>query len=222
MTDDQLRNEIINQLHWDNRLATAEIAVDVHDHEVELKGVVPTYLAQKAAVEDVMCVPGIFSINNQTEIQHPTGVARYSDSEIRRAVEDLLLLNAHIDSERIDVEVTNGVVKIVGEVDAFWKKIRVEDLILDMMHVVAVTNDLVVIPKKNYRDDDIAGGILKAFDRVGNLDKASIGVGVKDGVVHINGKVEDAAVMHALIHIAQNTRGVRDVINELLVGPSSE
>lgn len=221
MTDDQMRDQVISQLHWDNRLGTAEISVNVASHSVRLEGVVPTYLAKKAALEDVMHVDGVLSVDDKTTIQHPTSVTRYSDEEIRQTIEEILHLNANIDSSRVDVEVQNGVVTVRGSVDAFWKKIRVEELILDMLHVVSVTNLLSVEPRHHLDDEAIAGGIIQAFEQSNFPGMDRIAVAVKDGIVQIDGVVSDIALMHTLIHIAQNTRGVRDVVNELLVRHSA-
>ena len=66
-------------------------------------------------------------------------------------------------------------------------------------------------------DDQIRESIRSNFTRTYPIDEESIRVEVKDGSVHLYGKVPNYLVLIQAFNIAQYTTGVKNVVNDLSV-----
>lgn len=216
-TDDEIKRVVLDQLNWDYRIGTSEIEVNVYNGEVTLEGMVPSYNAKQAAEADVLQVPGVIKVNDKLVIKFPTNLTVPSDSEIQMRVLNRFLWNPIIEASSVNVRVDRGNVILHGTVDAYWKKIRAEEIAYDIAGVVHVSNELVVVPTHEYSDKAIAEDIMAALQRNFDLTSQRIELDVDNGKVTLSGVVDSMRDMYSIYRIARFTRGVRDVINLLKV-----
>jgi hyperosmotically inducible protein len=216
-TDEEIKKDVVGQLYWDGRVDVSEVKVEVSDGEVTLSGTVPNYTAYDAADEDAWAMSGVRYVKNELAIKYPPSVRVPTDAEIRSNINDLLLWQPDIDSTDIDVSVENGWVTLRGSVDAYWKKVRAEELALGLSGVLGITNELAIVPTRRIEDKTIAEDIEAALERQFNIDQDLIDVKVENGKVTLAGSVGSLPAFRAAQMIAGNTLGVLMVDNELTI-----
>jgi osmotically-inducible protein OsmY len=140
-----------------------------------------------------------------------------TDAEISSNIENILLWQPNIDSTDINVIVENGWVILRGSVDALWKKARAEELVLGLSGVLGITNELAIVPTKDYADQAIAEDIESAMERNYTIDQNSVDVKVENGRVTLTGSVDSLAAFRRAQRIVQNTLGVVTVDNKLAI-----
>jgi osmotically-inducible protein OsmY len=67
-TDEQIRNDIIKQLQWDNRINSSDINVEVDQHIATLSGSVNSYMQKKSCANG--CVEHSRSIRSTQSTQN--------------------------------------------------------------------------------------------------------------------------------------------------------
>ncbi|HEX3019200.1 MAG TPA: BON domain-containing protein [Chitinispirillaceae bacterium] len=216
-TDDEMKRIIIDQLSWDYRIGMSAIEVNVHNGEVTLEGTVPSYAARQAAEADVLQVPGVTGVKDKMALKFPSNLTIPSDSEIQIRLLNRFLWNPNIEASSVDVTVDKGTVILRGTTDAYWKKMRAEEIAYDIQGVVHVSNELVVVPTHAYQDKAIAEDIIAALQRNFDLDHQRIEIDIDNGLVTLSGTVHDMRELYNAYRIARFTRGVRDVVNLLKV-----
>ena len=216
-TDEEIKNDIINQLYWDSRVEASDINVEVSDGAVNLTGKVHSYTARLAAETDSLTIPGVISVVNGLEIILPEDTKIPTDVEILNNVINNLLCNPNIDSKNIDVSVYKSIVNLEGTVSTYWQKILSEQLAFDVAGVAKVENNLFVIPPEDIVDKQIAEAIKMALDRKPGIDTGSIEINVEQGVVTLSGKVSSWTAYHDIASAARYLVGVVNVQNNLVV-----
>lgn len=216
-TDDEIKRIVLDQISWDYRIGYSAIEVAVNNGEVVLDGTVPSFSARQAAEADVLQVPGVTGVKDRMTIKFPGNVALPSDSEIQIRLLNRFLWNPNIEASKVKVKVDKGIVMLDGTVDAYWKKIRAEEMVYEVQGVLHVNNELVVVPTHTYADRAIAEDIMAALKRNFELDHDRIEIDVDNGNVTLSGTVSELRQIHAAYRIARFTRGVRDIINLLKV-----
>ncbi len=221
-TDAEIQHAVVRQIHADDRLSAAEISVACADGAITLEGVAPTYAARIAAESDTREIPGVRTVDNRTLVQRPAALYRPSDDELRVHLERHYLWNPHLKSGKIAVRVDEGVVRLSGSVDAFWKKIRAEEMAYDIGGVLAVFNDLAVFPARPRDDAEIVEAIEAGVARGGQADVSALSIHAHNGDVALKGPVSDWNALHAVYRIAMHTNGVTGITNALVISPKAE
>ncbi|MBD3345891.1 MAG: BON domain-containing protein [Chitinivibrionales bacterium] len=215
LESETIKRSIIDHLYWDQRVDASHVTVEIADETVRLSGSVPSALARASAEYDAWVVEGVKSVDNELTIEYPQTTELPSGEVVQREIERTLLWNPNIDAKRISVEMRGGTAVLNGEVDAYWKKSRVEELVLDVTGVLSVGNHLNVNPRRSLSDREIAQSITEALKRDKTIDQREIEVSVTDGIVKLQGKIPDRQQRIAVQSIAGHSMGVVDVINEL-------
>jgi len=216
-TDEEIKKDVVDQLYWDGRVDASDVKVEVDDGTVTLTGTVPNYTAYEGADEDAWAMSGVRYVRNDLTIKYPPGVKVPEDSKIKENIENLLLWQPNIDSTDIDVSVNNGWITLRGSVDAYWKKVRAEALILNLSGVMGITNELAVVPTEKLMDKAIADDIEAAMERDFNIDVDLIDVKVENGRVTLTGSVPSLPAFRSVQRIVENTPGVLMFDNELVI-----
>jgi osmotically-inducible protein OsmY len=219
--DEMIKKEIREQLFWDNRVNAANIDVIVLQGTVTLTGTVTSYTAKRAAALDAWTVPGVDDVKNLIKVRYPEGAVT-EDRVIRERIRNILIWNAALESVDIKVEVSGGIVTLRGTADAFWKKSRAEQVAASVTGVIAVVNQLGVVPTENVSDEMIARDIMQAMARNRNIIAENVDVKVTNGKVVLHGVVQDQEARESAESIAQYTAGVRDVENRLRLKQKTE
>jgi osmotically-inducible protein OsmY len=123
-TDGDVEAEVISRLQGDPRIPDSlEIAVSAEDGIVELRGTVETVSQLGAAVEDALEASGVYNVHDRLEVSL-LGPDRHHDNEIRGAALQMLMWDAGISSESIDVRVDGGWITLTGKVDFEFERRR--------------------------------------------------------------------------------------------------
>lgn len=214
MQDEQIKKIIIDRLSWDGRIDDRDVDVEFSEGKAVLKGTVPSYAARIAAERAALEIPGVLSVLNDLYIKHKD-VELPGRENLKENIETLLELISGIDSKDIHVSSQDGHVELTGTVDAYWKKIRVGEMISYLKGVIGIRNDISVVPTESPMDKNIAEGIIQALEHDPRVDPASIDVEVKDGVVELSGTVPDRKSYDAALEIVQHSMGVIEIENRM-------
>jgi hyperosmotically inducible periplasmic protein len=199
------------------------VRVKATDGVVTLTGVVLDKDEKALAEDTVENLPGVVSVNNRIEVK--SDIPEHSDAWIALKVRSTLLVKANVSATSTTVDVKDGVVTLNGTVQNLAQKDLTEAYAKDIDHVKAVRNDLVVKAP--------ASGEMAVSD---SMDDASITSQVKysllshrstsalatkviteNGVVNLSGVADSDAEKSLVTKIAEDTRGVKSVVNDMSV-----
>jgi hyperosmotically inducible periplasmic protein len=149
------------------------------------------------------------------------GNNRY-DQQIQQAVSQKIQKTKQL--RGIGSSVDDGIVTLTGTVGLYQDKLDATNKIRKIANVAGVRNDLVVAGA-NVADSELAQKLAKklAYDRVGYSDNAFnyIEASVQDGVVTLSGAAYWAPPKDDATAIAAQMPGVKDVVNDVKVLPTS-
>lgn len=118
----------------------------------------------------------------------------------------------------------NGLVVLKGSVDLFDLKEKIDHKVHRIKGVKAVENDIEVAGAR-VPDQELSAKLVKAieYDRIGygTTPFNAISVDVRDGVVTLGGHAYGPVDADSAAAVAANTKGVKDVINDIQVDPLS-
>lgn len=217
-TAERRKQEIIDQLTWNDSVNANEINVTVRGTTAILEGSVPSYASKKEAEEDTYLIAGVSLVDNKLEVKHPSETITLKDPEIESNLEAKLLWNSQLNAENIQFRSKNGLITLTGEVSSYREKKLAENIAGAATGVVSVNNELKVTPRKDAMDNVIKKDIENAYTRNVLVDEKVVNVSVKEGYVHLSGIVPFYAMKKEIMDIAYNTSGVVDVIDELTIG----
>ncbi|MFW5657172.1 MAG: BON domain-containing protein [Bacteroidota bacterium] len=215
--EELIKQDIIDQLTWDDSVNANDVIVEVTDNTVQLKGKVPNYIAKLAAERDARFVSGVKRVENYLEVEFPPKSTLPSDQEITDHINSMLFLHGKIISSDVSVSTNRGVVTLSGKVGTYWEKNLAEDIASSTRGVVGVNNLLAVSLIKTVFDYDIETDIKNAYKRSILIDEDKIKVAVEGGTVRLTGSVANYAIKNEAIEIAMYTAGVKDVIDEITI-----
>lgn len=213
----QVKEHVIRHLEWDNSLKGSQIKVDYVGRTAVLTGTVPSLIAYDAAQRNAQSIPGVDSVENRLTVQYDHNHPNKTDQELQSDIQKILECAVDINIRNIGVEVRDGLVRLTGIVDAFWKKTRLEDLISSVDRVLEIENKVIVKPADKSPDYLIHKEITAALGRmeVKGLDK--LGVEVTNGIVKLSGSVPTWSIYFDVEDTSRFTTGVVDVINNLTI-----
>lgn len=140
-----------------------------------------------------------------------------SDQGISDAVEDELLFDQAVPSNRIDVQVKEGVVRLTGTVNNILARERAARIAETVKGVRAVVNDIEVQPSLTRVDRLIRQDVEEALFANPATESYEIGIGVDEGVVTLSGTLESWREKQLAETIAKGVRGVVAVRNNIQV-----
>jgi len=216
-TDEEIKQDVADELYWDDSVDASDVVVEVARGEVTLTGTVPDYTSYMSAEDDAWTMPGVRFVRNDLIVKFPAGFAAPADAHIKANIENLLRWQPGIDSTDIRVSVERGWVTLDGSVDAYWKKVRAEDVSLGITGVAGVGNNLTVTPTKDIEDMAISQDIRDALLRQGNVAADLVDIEVEEGKVILSGSVPSLQAFRAAERIARKTLGVRKIDNRLVI-----
>lgn len=146
-----------------------------------------------------------------------------TDEEIKKNVVDQLAANDLIDAAEIQVDVELGEVTLTGNVATYsaWQETTEEAWSVN--GVVNVDNRLEVAYEEIGLDDDyLRRHIRSLLEMSADVDIENLEVTVRDGVVIINGEVDNFWEKVRAGNIASDVTGVVDIDNSLVVVQTEE
>ena len=217
LVEELKKQDIIDQLTWDDSVNANGIHVDVQDGTVQLKGTVPHFTAKLTAERDTMWVAGVNNVENYLEIEFPPRVPVPADDEITENVAEMLFLDNRITSNDITIETVTGMVSLSGTVSSYWEKYAAQQIAGNVIGVVDVNNKLTVNLLQVIVDSEVEIGIKNAFRRNMLIDENRIHVSVTNGIARLTGNVANYLIKKEALEIIIHTKGVIDVIDEITI-----
>ncbi len=214
---DIITKDVVNQLKWDDSVDDSNISVKVSENHVFMEGYVNSYAAKVAASRDAYLVPGVKHVENNLDVHFAEESSLPGDDQISQNIVDSLHWNSRIDSSGIEVETHQRVVKLKGKVPSFWEKFEAEDLANNTHGVVGVENQLGVELVKTVEDKEIENNLSAAFERSILIDEDKIEITASRGIVRLSGSVANYAIKREAMDLANYTRGVVNVIDEITI-----
>lgn len=142
------------------------------------------------------------------------------DQQILRNVDHEL--QEHDNTKNVHATVEDGVVTLTGTVDRYIGKVDAEKEANEVDHVQGVRNEITVTSQKSDAElrNELADKL--AYDRIGyGVMFNNLKLNVNDGVVTVGGEVRDYPARDSAVSIAENTPGVKKVIDNIKVLPTS-
>jgi len=104
----------------DDKTPANDINVDTTDGQVTLFGMVPSEDAKRAAEAEARKVSGVVSVRNELQVVPKKSEEKVEakDDDVKKAVNDKIDARPELRNDDVDVEVSNGVVRLTGEVDS--------------------------------------------------------------------------------------------------------
>lgn len=151
-----------------------------------------------------------------------------SDPGVTTAVKTKLAADDSVKAYKIDVDTKDGVVTLVGTVESPAVKERAVELAKDTKGVKSVVDQLTIVPPAApttgveiaapMTDAGVTAVVKTKFLADPSIAGLKIDVDTKDNVVTLIGVVPTAAEKTRAVEVAQQTEGVKSVVDKLKVG----
>ncbi|MDD1678169.1 MAG: BON domain-containing protein [Methanomicrobiales archaeon] len=214
LSDEEIKKMVVEELYWDDRIDASKIMVKVDKGKAVLTGSVPSYMARDNAERAVSRVRGVTEVDNNLTVLY---AGFPNDEETRFSIQNLITANPGLRKEDIRVAVGGGIVTLEGSVTSYWKKTQARRVACGADGVLDVINKLTVVPTEKVSDRAIAEDVIAAIERNVYADIKNINVEVRNGVVILTGSVPSLASFDTAQDAAEFTRGVLNVINDLVI-----
>jgi osmotically-inducible protein OsmY len=144
LTNTPLEDEVIARLNLDPRIPDSiEIAVSADGGIVSLRGTVESFGQRRAASDDAHKIDGVYEVDDQLKVSL-LGSDRRDDDEIRGAALQILIWDAEVPSDLVDVKVQDGWVTLKGDVSYQFESDAAYDDVATLYGVIGVTNEITV------------------------------------------------------------------------------
>ena len=144
------------------------------------------------------------------------------DQQIQQAVSQKIHEAKQLQSVTSSVE--DGIVTLTGTVDLYQDKLDAAKKVKKLANVNGVRNQIAVAGE-SVPDSQLQQKLAKkvAYDRVGYYDNAFnfLAIAVKDGVATVTGDTYNDVARDSALAIIARAPGVKDVVNEARVLPTS-
>jgi hyperosmotically inducible protein len=199
------------------------VKVKATDGVVTLTGTVQDKDDKALAEDTVDNLPGVMSVDNQIMVK--SDIPEHSDAWIALKVRSTLLVKSNVSATSTTVDVKNGIVTLTGTVQNLAQKDLTEAYAKDIDNVKSVRNELVVqSPGSNDTSvgevmDDASITSQVKYSLLSHRSTSALATKVKtdNAVVSISGVADSDAEKALVTKLAQDTRGVKSVDNDMTV-----
>lgn len=140
------------------------------------------------------------------------------DKILKDKAEELLFDSMDNADQSINIQVEKGYITLTGIVDVLSEKKAVEELVRSIPGVKGVENALTIGMDRNIDDKDVTQEIVNRFTSHSHLENEYIGATTKQGIVHLQGNVNNLAQANIALQLASSVMGVKDIVNQLKIG----
>ncbi|NLT94099.1 MAG: BON domain-containing protein [Clostridia bacterium] len=211
--DQQLKSDIEKALEREMPQSYLEINVEVEKGYVKLHGIVESLAEKEQAEEIVKKVPNVRGIDNGLTVAMDT---IREDEEIEHLVMEKFLNEPRLDLKKIGAECEKGTVILRGTASSLGEIELAKELAAQVQGVKEVKT-LVKFGEEAQEADDssIVNAIETAFATSGLVEAEDIITGCTNGIVKLEGIVDNAEQKEAAVVIAKTVPGVRKVVENL-------
>jgi osmotically-inducible protein OsmY len=192
--------------------------VTVHDGVVHLTGFAGSF-AQKCAIERAVGrVVGVRDVRDYLDVRPPGG-GHLEDRRIENVARCAIAWDARVPAG-VEIEVTDGVVRLTGRVERFSQREAAADAVANLIGVRDLVNEIKLTPVPS--PADLAARVGAAIRRRFGLESRGLWIVAVDGAVTLGGMVAKYAMIDDVERAVRSVPGVRRVDNQLLVaGPGT-
>lgn len=141
-----------------------------------------------------------------------------TNEELQRDVQNAIKWEPQLHAAEIGVTAKDGVVTLMGTVDAYYKKIEAENAAKNVDGVKAVVEEIEIKYSSNTKsDEDIANDVLKALTDNWNVPQEKIQIKVEKGWVTLEGQVTWNYQKEAANKSVGHLTGVKGVTNRIKI-----
>lgn len=214
MTDAELELNVTDELTWDPKVDSEEIAVSADGGTVTLRGTVGSFRQKQEAGKAAQRVYGVLAVSNDLNVRI-LNEERHEDADLRGDVLQALMLDALVPSS-IDANVKGGFVTLTGTADWQYQRDEAEFIAGNVAGVTGIENDVNLASPTPYAGD-VKDSIKKAMNRDAKLDAENIGVDTMNGTAVLTGTVRSWAEHDSAVQAAWSAPGVTDVDDRLAI-----
>ena len=229
VADNILKSNVEKALLNDPATDSYEITVNSDNGEVTLKGRVDSWQEKQLSEFVTKGVSGVKKVDNNLIVNYRT---QRPDYEIKEDIQQSLKNDVRIDDGLVNVSVKNGKVKLSGVVGSANEKSLAYFQAWSAGVNAVNDKDLKVegwarddnLRKNKYvtkSDDEITNAVKDAFLYDPRVFSFNPDISVRDGVVYLNGVVDNLKAKQSAEQDAKNVVGVLRVKNYLKVRPVS-
>ncbi|GJL79324.1 MAG: hypothetical protein NPINA01_23130 [Nitrospinaceae bacterium] len=189
LSDKEISAAIESDLFIDSGVSSHLIDVTTKNGIVTLAGSVDNLLAKKRAVKIAQTIRGVRSVIDKISV---VPIER-TDDEIQKNIKRALSWDPATDSYEIEVEVNNGQVALIGDVDSWQEKQLASQVAIGVSGVKEVKNEMVINYKSVRPDVEIRADILRRLESDVWIYDSLIRVSVENGNVTLTGAVGSVA-----------------------------
>jgi osmotically-inducible protein OsmY len=225
--DDRIQSSARNSYIFATYLNGDDIKIQSQDGIVTLTGTVSEESHKSMAQETIAGLPGVQSVDNRLEVKGAPPSAN-SDAWIGEKVKATLLVHRSVSASETAVYVNDGVVTLRGNAVSEAQKELTTEYAKDVEGVKEVKNEMTVseISKKTQMvgemiDDASITALVKItllYHR--STSALSTKVETNKGVVTLYGKASNTAEKDLVTKLVNDTKGVKDVKNLMIIGES--
>ncbi|MDG1729464.1 MAG: BON domain-containing protein [Algibacter sp.] len=213
-TDVEIKDDVLDELAWQQNVDETQIGVIVENGVVTLSGVVNNYSKKLAAEKAAKSVKGVKAVALDIEVKYGNDFKK-TDKEIAKAVVDAFEWNSSVPEDDITIKVENGWVYLTGEVQWLYQKNAAKKAVEKLLGVKGVSNSISL--KSSIKPSEVKEKIKRAFERMAAFDADGIILETHGNTVTLRGKVHSYKEKEDAETAAYNAPGVYDVKNELKV-----
>jgi osmotically-inducible protein OsmY len=214
MTDEALALSVKDELFWDPKVDSEEIAVSADDGTITLRGTVGSFRQKRDAKKAAERVQGVVYVENDLTVRILTK-SRRADADLRGDVLQALLLDSLIPTT-VDAKVEDGYVTLSGSVDWQYQGDEATFVAGNILGVTGVDNEILV-GGAGRTISGVSDAIQKAFKRDAKIDADNLTVAASDGTVTLSGSVRSWSEHDAALAAAWAGPGVTTVNDRLTV-----
>ncbi len=217
ISDDALREVVLNHLEWDNRINSEDVEVLVNDNVVTLNGSVPSYHDLVLVEADIRHIQGVQDLDNQLVVKFPEHVSVPEDEALRQKVQDRINADSRLVWDELKIRVEDGIVFIAGVVDALWKVEEAEEEVSEILGVRGIENNMVVAPAAQVGDDILTQRIRDTLTQDPTIDTKKLVISSQEGEVNIAGSVNTWAEHQAIHRLVMRVQGIKNFTDDLII-----
>lgn len=146
-----------------------------------------------------------------------------ANTNLFKDITDKLVFEPGLATAKIHLEIDDGVVTLLGEVESLLQKHSAERAVKSVKGVKAVANDLQVNPqikRQVISDTDIANAAINTLKWHAAIPEETIQVTVEEGCVTLTGIVDWWYQREKAEAAIRQLQGVREINNQITIRPS--
>ena len=208
MTDQSLKQSVLDELALDPSVTEAHIGVTARGGVVTLTGHVGSY-AEKCAAEHVVGrISGVKAIAEELEVHYLYDVG-HGDEDIAKQALNVLAWDLSVPKDKVKVKVEKGWITLSGDVNWYYQKHAADMDVRKLLGVMGLSNQITIKP--SVQASDVRKKIEAAFERNAEFEAENIVVSTEGGKVTLSGKVDSYYERTLAENTAWSAPGVTEV-----------